>query len=178
MKNYADELKLWFPYKQNTLYLKIKGNGWKLHADFGLTENKGTVWNIYSSVQGGRLLGDEAIKLGVETTRSNWTSNLRATFKPSVHGLALYYKTSVSQGNWKWWTVNAVNPIEKTWIHSAVQVAHIQDCCSFYLRANANNKWNAPVTPTQFLADVTLDYIHNHSLSTKLGAEVPDYRRR
>ena len=169
---YADELKLWFPYKQNTLYFRVKGNTWKLHADFGLTESKGYVWSLYSSIQGARELGAEVIKVGVETTHSNWTCNLRAAFNPSNHGLTLYHKTSFSQGNWRWWAVNAVNPIEKIFIHSAFQLAHIQDCCSFYLRTSANNKWAAITSPTQYLSDVTLDYIHNYSTSTKLGAEV------
>jgi len=129
-------------------------------------------WNVYSSIQGARELGAETIKVGIETSQKNWTSNIRAAFKPSTHGLTLYHKTSVSQGNWKWWTVNAVNPIEKAWIHSAFQIGYIQDCCNWYLRASANNKWNAPVAPTQFLSDITLDYIYNYSPSTKLGAEV------
>ena len=173
MTKYADELKLWFPYKQNTLYFRVKGNTWKLHTDFGLTENKGYVWNLYSSVQGTRdLVGSEVIKVGVETTHNNWANNIRAAFTPSVHGLVLYHKASYSQGNWRWWGVQAFNPIDKQFLHSAFQIAHIQDCCSFYLRASANNKWSAIKTSTQYLSDVTLDYIHNYTNSTKLGAEV------
>jgi len=100
---------------------------------------------------------------------------VRAAFKPSTHGVTLYHKLSHQQGPWRWWTVNAVNPIEKAWIHSALQIARIDECCSWYLRANAGKKWSAikfADYAKDIFSDVKADYIWNYSKNTKLGLQV------
>ena len=166
---------MWFPYKSNTWYLRLKNNAWKVHIDHGLHEKHGTIYNLYGSVQGGKDLGSESVKVGLETSRNNWVCNVRAAFKPSTHGVTLYHKLSHQKDKWRWWAVNAVNPIEKTWIHSALQIARIDECCSWYLRANAGKKWSA-IRPADYtkdiLSDLTADYIWNYSGNTKLGLEV------
>ena len=100
---------------------------------------------------------------------------MRAAFKPSTHGVSLYHKLSHQKNKWRWWTVNAVNPVEKAWIHSAFQLAKIDGCCSYFLRASAGKKWSA-IKPSDWakdiLSDVTADYIWSYNDNNKLGLEV------
>jgi hypothetical protein len=169
---YADEIKVWFPVEGNTIYARVKGNFWKVHVDHGIQENKGYLFNLYGSIQGSRLLGDETLKLGLETVKDNFNWNWRAAFKPSTKGLTIYQKLAYKKDNLGFWVVNAVNPITKDWIHSAVQLSHSHSTGSCWLRANAGAKWTT-VRPSSFVENITANYIYNYSATTHLGLEVP-----
>ena len=133
------------------------------------------MYNFYSSVQGGKDLGKESIKAGLETSRNNWVCNVRAAFQPSTHGVTLYHKIAYSQDKWRFWAVNAANAVKKDWIMSAFQVAYNNKCCSWYLRANANKNWGS-IKPKEvakdLLSDVTADYIYKYNDNNQLGVEV------
>jgi hypothetical protein len=60
----AEEVGVWFPSLNNTYYFLLRSNAWKLHIDHGLYERSGTVYNLYSSIQGSKQIGDETIKAG------------------------------------------------------------------------------------------------------------------
>ena len=65
-----------------------------------------------------------------------------------------------------------MNPVEKAWVHSALQISRVEGCCAYYLRANAGKKW-AAIKPASWakdiLSDVTADYIWSYNDNTKLG---------
>jgi hypothetical protein len=169
----SGEVKLWFPFGRNTLYAKVKSDSYKLHLDNGSYERNGCKFNIYGSVSGGRNLGNEQYKLGVETTKDDWSSNLRIAVKPSEHNATVYSKKSYSKDSWSFGTVNAFQLFKNTWNYSALQLGW-QDKCgnSYYLRANAGSKFGK-IDPSNFIKDVTADFIYKYSPNTNFGLEVP-----
>lgn len=67
--------------------------------------------------------------------------------------------------------MNAFEPIQKTWVNSALQIAHQCGASEYFLRANTGKKYNS-IKPINLISDVTLDYIYSYNDKTKLGVEV------
>jgi hypothetical protein len=80
-----------------------------------------------------------------------------------------------TQDQWRFFTVNAVNPIRKDWILSALQVAHSGPTYSWFLRANAGKAWNI-IKPSDYakaiVSDVTADAVWNYDATNIFGVEV------
>lgn len=168
----SEELKFWFPVQSRTIYGRIKNNDFKVHLDNGLTENNGYKFNLYASYQASKNLSSSSIKVGLETSQDKWSSNWRLCLKPYQHqGITLYNKTAVTKDKWKFWFVNAFEPVHKIWVNSALQVAHQCGDSEYFLRANTGKKYNR-IQPINLISDMTFDYIYNYNANNKLGLEV------
>jgi hypothetical protein len=171
----ADELKVWFPFRENrTLYTRIKNDGFKLHYDHGVLTHNDLKFNLYGSVQGKRTIGNLIYKIGVETQNKDFIINWRLKFNQSENALTLYKKSSYTENKWNLNLVNAFDVNGRTWNHSAAQVAWRCDSTPnslYYVRLNAGKKYER-VQLANFLNNVTFDFVHKLTANTRLAVQV------
>jgi hypothetical protein len=173
----ADELKVWFPFRENrTLYTRIKNDGFKLHYDHGVLTQNDLKFNFYGSVQGKRTIGSLIYKIGVETQNKDMLFNWRLRYNQVENGIAIYNKTVYSQDKWSLGVVNAFDAVGRAWNHSALQLSWRCDNPNnlYYLRLHGGKKYE-PVQLSNFLNGVTFDFVHKLSAQTKLALQVPPF---